>query len=369
MYSDDKRIVVTLDAGGTNFVFGAVQGNVQIVPDIAKKSNYENLEKCICSIRDGFAEVISHLPEKPSAISFAFPGPADYPKGIIGGYVPNFPAFRKGVALADYLKEHFSVPVFINNDADLFVYGESLAGTLPWVNSLLGDAGRKKRYRNLLGYTMGTGFGFGFVSGGHLHIGDNACVETFCLRNKERTDVIAEDFVSAKFIVDEYERLSSGDRVVEPKNVFEIAEGLRAGNVEAAKKTFERYGMFVGDAVATAVSLIDGLVVLGGGVTGAKQYIMPSLISEMRSYLTRRKSGEKVPRLQTKVYNLEEASELAEFLRKDVVSIEVFGSGRTVSYNPSKKIGVCVSKIGAVRAVNIGAYSFALDKLDSMAGK
>ena len=72
------------------------------------------------------------------AISFAFPGPADYPNGIIGGYLPNFPSFREGVALGPFLQEKFGVPVFINNDGDLFAYGEALGGTLPEVMQSLG---------------------------------------------------------------------------------------------------------------------------------------------------------------------------------------------------------------------------------------
>ncbi len=79
--------------------------------------------------------------EPPVAISFAFPGPADYPAGIIGD-LPNLPAFRGGVALGPMLEEKFGIPVFINNDGDLFVYGEAIAGFLPYVNGLL-EAGRQ----------------------------------------------------------------------------------------------------------------------------------------------------------------------------------------------------------------------------------
>ena len=60
------------------------------------------------------------------AISFAFPGPADYPNGIIGGWLPNFPSFRDGVALGPFLQEKFGVPVFINNGGDLFAYAFAL---------------------------------------------------------------------------------------------------------------------------------------------------------------------------------------------------------------------------------------------------
>lgn len=64
--------------------------------------------------------------KRPAAISFAFPGPADYPNGIIGGWLPNFPSFRDGVALGPFLQEKFGVPVFINNDGDLFAYALAL---------------------------------------------------------------------------------------------------------------------------------------------------------------------------------------------------------------------------------------------------
>ena len=48
--------------------------------------------------------------------------------------LPNFPAFRGGVALGPFLKEKFGIPVFINDDGNLFAYGEALAGILPSVN-------------------------------------------------------------------------------------------------------------------------------------------------------------------------------------------------------------------------------------------
>ena len=83
--------------------------------------------------------------EKPVAISFAFPGPADYPNGIIGGYLPNLPSLRDGVALGPFLEEKFGVPVFINNDGDLYAYGEALGGVLPQVNAKLEYLGSSKR--------------------------------------------------------------------------------------------------------------------------------------------------------------------------------------------------------------------------------
>ena len=177
MYSYDNRVVITLDAGGTNLVFGAMQANKFIVEPITLPSHAEDLDRCLATMVEGFTAIIDKLDTKPVAISFAFPGPADYPNGIIGGYLPNFPSFREGVALGPFLEAKFGIPVFINNDGDLFAYGEALGGALPEVNARLEALGSPKKYRNLVGYTFGTGFGVGIVVDNRLNRGDNSCGE------------------------------------------------------------------------------------------------------------------------------------------------------------------------------------------------
>ncbi|GLL55838.1 hypothetical protein KUBF_35010 [Bacteroides finegoldii] len=94
MYEHDERIVMTLDAGGTNFVFSAIQGCREIVEPICLPAASDDLERCLSVLVEGFLEVEKRLPKLPVAISFAFPGPADYEHGIIGD-LPNFPAFRE----------------------------------------------------------------------------------------------------------------------------------------------------------------------------------------------------------------------------------------------------------------------------------
>ena len=76
MYSYDNRVVITLDAGGTNLVFGAMQANKFIVDPITLPSHAEDLDKCLATMVEGFRQVIDKLETKPVAISFAFPGPA-----------------------------------------------------------------------------------------------------------------------------------------------------------------------------------------------------------------------------------------------------------------------------------------------------
>lgn len=363
-YKTDSRIVLTLDAGGTNMVFGAMKGGEFIVEPITLPSQSHDLDLCLGTMVKGFLEVMSKLQEKPVAISFAFPGPADYPNGIIGGYLPNFPSFRDGVALGPFLRKKFGIPVYINNDGDLFAYGEALGGILPEINEKLEMAGSAKRYKNMLGYTFGTGFGVGMIVNGELNRGDNSCVETFCLPHKKYPGVIVEEGVAVRAVKRVYGELS-GDREhnLEPKDIFDIAEGKRPGNAEAARKAFAEMGEVAGDAMATAVTLTDGLIVIGGGITAARKYIMPALFDALRSKIGTL-SGDQLDRVQMKVYDLDNEEEFAEFARGDQRRLKIFGSDIEVIYDPQKRIGVAISKMGASKAISVGAYTFALNQLD-----
>ena len=365
-YTNDSRIVLTLDAGGTNMVFGAMRGEEYVGEPITMPANANDLDLCLKTMVVGFESVMNTLGgEKPVAISFAFPGPADYPNGIIGGYLPNFPSFREGVALGPFLQEKFGIPVFINNDGDLYAFGEALGGVLPEVNEKLAELGSAKRYHNLIGYTFGTGFGIGCVINGQLNRGDNSCVETYCLPHSRIPDVILEDGVAIRAVKRVYaERSGVNDPSLTPKDIFDIAEGTRPGNAEAAMAAFAEMGTVAGNAMAVAAQLMDGLVVIGGGITAAKKYFMPSLLEAMRGTV-RTLSGDTLAKVQMKVYNLDSKTEFAAFAKGSARKLKVYGSDKTVTYDPQKRIGVMISKIGASKAISVGAYDFALAQLDA----
>jgi len=240
IYTDD-RVVLTLDAGGTNFVFNAFRGGKAISKGIRKDANADDLERCLANMKAGFREVMQEIEISPVAISFAFPGPADYSNGIIDNS-NNLPAFKGGVPLKSILEEEFGLPVFINNDGDLFAYGEALGGILPEINAQLEAAGSPKRYRNLFGFTLGTGFGGGFVSNGQLITGDNVtAAEVWLFSNRHSPDVNAEDVVSIRAVQRVYaaEAGIAYPNELEPKDIYEIAMGEKNGNQDAALKAYE----------------------------------------------------------------------------------------------------------------------------------
>ncbi|QIK54252.1 ROK family protein [Dysgonomonas sp. HDW5B] len=364
MYDNDKRIVLTLDAGGTNFVFSAIQGYKEIVEPLTLPAIADNLDECLNRIAEGFDKIKKSLPTNPHAISFAFPGPADYKNGIIGD-LPNLKAFRGGVALGSFLQKKFGIPVYINNDGNLFAYGEALYGALPMVNQWLTNANNPKQYANLLGITLGTGFGAGVVIDKALLVGDNGSGgDLWCLRNKKYTDLIVEESVSIRAVKRVYGELAGTDASdLTPKDIFDIAEGKQAGNKEAAIASFEELGEMTGDALAGALTMVDGLLVIGGGLTGASKYILPAIIKELRQKTTML-NGAVFPRMEMDIYNLMDSSEKEAFLKNKSCKVKVPLSDEYVNYDNKKQTGVLITQIGTNRAVMYGAYAFALQQLD-----
>lgn len=363
MYEHDNRVVMTLDAGGTNFVFSAIKGCELVIAPVCLLSVPDDLDRCLSVLVEGFCRIKDSLSEAPVAISFAFPGPADYEHGVIGD-LPNFPAFCGGVALGPFLEEKFGIPVFINNDGNLFAYGEALSGVLPQVNRELEAAGNPKRYKNLLGITLGTGFGAGVVINNCLLTGDNGCGgDVWLMRNKKYPDMLAEESVSIRAIHRVYRELTGEDTdACTPKDIFDIAEGMRAGNREAAIRCFDEMGEMAGAAIVNALNMVDGIVVIGGGLSGASKYILPGMLREMNRSISTF-AGLNFKCLQSEVYNLMDDAERSLFLENKSRMVKVPFADKYAVYDCSKKIGIMISSLGASKAIALGAYAYALSRL------
>lgn len=361
----DNRIVLTLDAGGTNFVFNAVQDFKEILNPIVLPARHESLDIILQTIIDGFNECISKIPLYPSAVSFAFPGPAEYDLGIIGD-LENLPLFRGGVALGPMLEKKFNIPVFINNDGDLFTYGEAIAGFLPYINQMLRESGSPKSYNNLLGVTFGTGFGGGIVSYNTLFTGDNnAQGEINRIRNKLYPDYSAEESTSVRGVQRVFAREAclEGESIPSPEEIFHMGSDPDHKYHHAAVKAFEELAVVAGDAVANAITLTDGLVVIGGGLSGAHSLFLPRLVEEM-NHAFQSPEDKSLARMEIKAFNLENKVDLSLFLSGDRREIKIPYSETRIKYDPLKRTGVGISRLGTDKAVSTGAYAYALHRLN-----
>jgi glucokinase len=303
--------------------------------------------------------------EKPAAISFAFPGPAWYKEGIIGD-LGNLPAFRGGVPLGPMLAKQFKVPVFINNDGDLFTLGEAVGGFLPEMNRHLVHADSTRQYKNLVGFTLGTGFGGGISRGGELITGDNSAAgEVWLLRNPLYPQSFIEESISIRALRRVYkENCKIGYRDdLTAKEIFQIAKGEIAGDTTAAAQAFEELGRALGDAIATAVTMIDGLVVIGGGLSNAWELFAPAMMQSVRSRLSTIDAERSVPRLEVEAFNVEDKAGYEAFLRGHFKTVTVPGSSEKISFDTMKAAAIGRTRLGTSAAVSLGAYVYAMRHL------
>lgn len=359
----DKTILV-LDAGGTNLVFKAINKGVINEQTVTLPSRSTNLEELLRKIIKGFKEIQTLSGNSAAAISFCFPGPADYENGIIGN-LENLPLFRGGVALKNMLENEFGIPVFINNDGDLFTLGEAIGGLLPEVNKRLIETGTQKQFKNLLGVTLGTGFGGGIVSNSQLFIGDNSAgAEINRMVNPFNWNTSIEETLTIRGIKRLFaeEANITFEKSPEPFEIYKIGLGEKQGNQKAAIEAWEMFGVVLGDAIADANSLIDGIAVIGGGLSGAYPLFLPKTVEMMNRKFTRTDGG-KFPRMEVSAYNLEDEKDLQQFLHFDKKMITVPFSDDCIPYYEEKKMGVGISRLGTSESVALGAYQLAIDNL------
>ncbi|MFA6027387.1 MAG: ROK family protein [Patescibacteria group bacterium] len=96
---------------------------------------------------------------KISSIGLSIAGQIDAKSGIIVRS-PNFPKNFKNIKIKKILQDKFKVPVYLDNDANCFALGEAVYG-----------AGKK--YKNLVGITLGTGVGGGIIIDKKIYHGKN----------------------------------------------------------------------------------------------------------------------------------------------------------------------------------------------------
>jgi glucokinase len=363
-WRDDPRVVLVLDAGGTSLRFDAIQGGRALLDAPCTLPSYgDDLERSLAQITRGFATVHAATARRAVALSLAFPGPADYRRGIIGD-LPNLPGFRGGVPLGPMLAARFGLPTFANNDGTLFAYGEALGGLLPFVNDRLAAAGSVRRFRNLLGFTFGTGFGGGIVIDGRLVVGDNSAAgQIWMMRHRDDRERVVEEGVSIRAVRRAYADAAglALDEVPEPKRIAQIATGEAPGDRRAATEAFRRLGQVAGDAIANALTLIDGLVVVGGGLSGAAHLFRGALLEEINGRLDA--ASGPVHRLPSRVLDLDDPAGLAALVAQDSEEVAVPGTADTVTYAPQKLTGVGVTRLGTTAAIALGAYAFALGEI------
>ena len=124
----------------------------------------------------------------------------------------------------------------------------------------------------------------------------------------------------------------------------------------------------VGEALANAITLIDGPIVIGGGISGAADLILPTVVKHLNGTIKNLK-GEKIPRLVSKVYNMDDSASYREFLNWKTDTVRIPFSDNYVTYSGEKKLVVGLSHLGTSKAICLGAYAYALVNIDQITNK
>jgi glucokinase len=254
---------VAVDIGGTH-IRVAVYGPDSITPishqrtrSLAKEPGvYDRLERAIENVWPR---------EKVQAIGIASPGPLDPHTGTILA-TPNIPEWQN-FPLTPKLSQHFGVPAYLDNDANM-------AGLAEW------QFGAGKGHQDLVYLTISTGIGGGVISNGCL-------LQGFRGMGGELGHMIVdpngplcgcghhghiESFSSGPSITRYVnEQLKAGQKSslqAQPNmGTAQIAEVARTGD-PLAISAFDRAGYYLGIAVANYLAIFDpSILIFGGGVS------------------------------------------------------------------------------------------------------
>ncbi len=153
-----KKVVVGIDIGGTNTVYGFIdrEGNI-VTGDQIITTHYDEPEVFVAALYEKMMITASRLGSELEILGFGIGAPmGNINKGTIE-YPADLP-WKGIIPLADIFGKHTSLPVIVTNDANAAAVGEMVYGGA-------------KGMRNFVVITLGTGLGSGLVVDGKLVYG------------------------------------------------------------------------------------------------------------------------------------------------------------------------------------------------------
>ena len=152
-----NEVAVGIDIGGTTTVYGLIDkdGNCLLESNTSTRA-FETARALVDHISKWIQEIMAENSELALAgIGVGAPN-GNFHTGTIE-YAPNL-KWKGVINLVELFKTHFTVPIFVTNDANAATIGEMTYGSA-------------KHLQDFLLITLGTGLGSGFVSNGDLIYG------------------------------------------------------------------------------------------------------------------------------------------------------------------------------------------------------
>ena len=280
-----KKYVFGVDVGGTTVKMGLFNVAGEVLEKWEIKTHTENggesIIPDIAAAANGKLEERGIAKEEVAGIGIGIPGPINEE-----GVVPHTANLGWGYKeVTRELEELTGLPCKGGNDANVAALGEAWKG---------GAAG----YSNVVMVTLETGVGGGIIIGekiitgsngaggeiGHLHVDDNipghcGCGNQGCLEQVASATGITNLANQALAASDKPSVLRGGE--VSAKTVF---DAVKEGD-ELAIEVAERFGKYLGTALASITAIVDPqAIVIGGGVSKAGPVILEYIEKYYQKY-------------------------------------------------------------------------------------
>lgn len=277
-----KDIVIGIDIGGTNTVYGIAdrQGDCLYKNSLSTFA-YTVVEDYVRALSEDIIKALHRLPDyKLKGIGIGAPN-GNYYTGTVKD-APNL-IWKGTVNFTALFNKYFSVPVKLTNDANAAAIGEMIYGAA-------------KAIRDFVIVTLGTGVGSGFVIDGQVlygytgfagELGHTIIEENGRICGCGRKGCL-EMYASARGVILTYLDLLKQFNLKQPdvniNTEFIYKEALKGS--EAAIKTFDYTGKKLGFALANTVAITSPeAIFLFGGITGAGAFLFEPALKYMNQYM------------------------------------------------------------------------------------
>jgi len=307
----NKRPVLALDVGGTSLKTAIVTTAGEIMSGTIFRAPIDSkgsAEHILSTFTNLFVRQLEQAAKRNSSIggiAIGMPGPFDYENGIsfIRG-VDKYEAIY-GINLRseflNRLQMNDDFPILFENDAWAFVRGESWRGAA-------------QGYRRIIGITLGTGFGSGFMIDDEIVASGRGVPPLAWIGGLAYGRGKYDDRISRRGMIRRYQELTSSTS--NTLDVKDIAQ--RAATEPVALQVFRETGEILAASLIAVVQEFQAeIVVVGGQIAQSYHLFAPALHQGLR------RAGITIPVQQAQ--HLEHSALLgaSRFLFKQIQSTQI----------------------------------------------
>ncbi len=278
---------IGIDLGGTNIAVGLVSEEGKIV---AKTSVPAGAERVFEEIFADMATCIRNLlaetgvaEEDLASIGIGTPGALDTKKGLLI-FAGNF-TYGKMVNYRDLMAKHFSVPVYIGNDANVAALAEAKVGAAAGIDTAIM-------------VTLGTGVGGGIILGGEIHEGHLSAAgelgHIVLEHNGEQCTCGRKGCWEAYASVTALIRQTKAAMAAHPESLMnrvalEKVNGRTAFDAakegdKTALEVVDTYADYVAEGLADLINIFSPeIIVVGGGISKEGDYLLNPVRQKVQS--------------------------------------------------------------------------------------